>query len=589
MFPSLRLIGRRSKVYLICPFSSAAAAAAAGVDLSSSWLSSPGNPVLPWPPLPSQPPNPPSKTHGVLLQLAAAEPVRTVPLSHRLGQDLSDATDESVAATAAAVSSLVSSTPISDLSATLRRSDLLPRLTPSHLSSVVEHLARSKSFDLAWSVILSHPPVPLSAFASLFRRYCRAKMPSAAIRTLIFLRRHVHILSSSDNNGDPLELLLDALCKEGYSQIATDFLTKLKSDEPTWLPSARCYNILLHGWFRRKKLRKAERLWEEMRSAGVHPTVVSYGTVIEGLCSMSRPDQAMALFEEMRAASIDPNLLTCNPIVDSLSEAGRFRDAMGFVERFPLFGVSPNISTYNSLVKGFCKNGDLKGASKVLKTMIGRRVLPTAKTYNYFFRFFSKFGKIEEGMNLYTKMIQSGHNPDRLTYQLLIKMLCEKERLDLAVQLLKEMNKNGLELDLAMSTMLIHMLCRLRRYEEACNEFEEMFNRGIVPQYITYRKLLKELERLGLSKMVERLSTLMYSVPHSTKLPATYKERERNGAERRKLIMKKAQAMSELLKVCKDKDEMCKLKSSEGSMLERANELMTNIRRRVYAVKVHNV
>ncbi|KAK8948896.1 Pentatricopeptide repeat-containing protein [Platanthera zijinensis] len=567
MLSTLRFVRRTPGQVLFRSFSAAG-------DTSPSWLSSPGNPLMRWPPFPTPQPQTYSP-HQV-----SADPQDVPSFSNEEGETLPDVDDEAVAS----ISSLIRSTPISDLNSALRRTGFLHS---SNLSSVLHHLIRAHSFDLAWSLLLSQTSSPLSVYASLFRRYSRSQMPSAAIRTFLFLRGHSHLLSpTSDDDPNPLELLLDALCKEGHPRSASDFLAQLKSEDPNWIPSVRCYNILLHGWFRLRKLKKVERLWSEMRRQRVPLTVVSYGTVIEGLCRMRRPDQAMVLLEEMRASGIDPNLLTCNPIVDSLSEAARFRESLSFVERFPVFGISPNISTFNSLIKGFCKNGDLPGASNVLKTMIGKGILPTSTTYNYFFRFFTKFGKVEESMNLYSKMIQSGYAPDRLSFQLIIKMLCDKERLDLAVQLIKEMNRSGLDLDLATGTMLVHLLCCLRRYDEAFNMFVEMFTKGILPQYITYQKLSNELKKLGLVEMEEKLSALMNSVPHSTKLPATY--RDKGGgeeAERKSSILKKAQAMSEALKERKDMDQLTNLKTFEETVVGKADNLMKNIRRRVYALK----
>ncbi|XP_008811598.2 pentatricopeptide repeat-containing protein At5g11310, mitochondrial [Phoenix dactylifera] len=560
---------------------------------ADSWLSVPGNPLMRWPSPP--PPSPPVLTDSgeapqpspapATDSSAASEDSATI--SHILLATAPDALDSALLRSSVVPSPpLLQSLPLSDLSPTSLLA--LSRWARPHLVALVDLLARSRAFDSAWSLLLDAAPAPLPAFTALFRRYARAGMPTAAIRTFDYLRRQPEAVSASEGDkSDAFELLIDALCKEGHTRAASELLGRRREAEPPgWAPSVRVYNILLHGWFRTRRLRKAEKVWDEMRREGVRPTVVTYGTLIEGLCRMRRPDQANALLEEMRAAKIDPNALTCNPIVDALSEAGRFKDALAMLERFPLYGVSPNISTYNSLVKGFCKNGDLVGASKILKTMIGRGVLPTPTTYNYFFSFFAKVGKIEEGMNLYNKMIQSGYVLDRLTYQLLIKMLCEKEKLDLAVQLIGEMNRNGFDSDLATSTMLVHMLCRMRKYEEACDEFESMIKRGVVPQYITYQILAKELKRLGMLEMERKISRLMDSLRHSTKLPGTYREKERGEAlDLRKSIMKKAQLMSDTLKTCKDSKELSKLRSSTESAVESANRLIRDIRRRVYAVK----
>ncbi|XP_010254237.1 PREDICTED: pentatricopeptide repeat-containing protein At5g11310, mitochondrial isoform X1 [Nelumbo nucifera] len=454
-------------------------------------------------------------------------------------------------------------------------------------NSMIDILAKAREFDLVWSLMLEclnsnvNPSLISSdTFAILMRRYARADMPQASIRTFEFAHKSdtVHRL---DLNLDLFDVLLDSLCKEGHARIASAYLDQRKQLEPGWIPTIRVYNILLNGWFRSRKLKQAERLWEVMRKENVAPTVVTYGTIIEGYCRMRRVDQAIELIGEMRREGIEPNDIVCNPIIDALSEAGRFKEALAMMERLSISDSGPTVSTYNSLVKGYCKAGDLVRASKTLKMMIGRGFVPTPTTYNYFFRHFSRFGKIEEGMNLYTKMTESGYVPDRLTYHLLIKMLCEQGRLDLAVQVRKEMMVRGFDSDLATSTMLVHLLCRLHRFEEAGEEFEDMIRRGIVPQYLTYRKLVEELKKSGMTEIARRISARMASIPHSKKLPDRYKEGTDGSHEFRSSIMRRAQAMSDILKTCKDPRKLRKLRCSSNNVVESANILVEDIKRRI--------
>ncbi|KAJ0985623.1 hypothetical protein J5N97_003979 [Dioscorea zingiberensis] len=165
-----------------------------------------------------------------------------------------------------------------------------PSLSSSQLASFVDLLSLRRSFHSAWFLLLPHSPGPhlIPSFSSLIRRYARAAMPHAAIRTFNYSLR------STEDSGDLFLVLLDALCKEGHVRFASDLFSDKRSSG-VWAPSAPFYNVLLHGWFRTRKLRKAERLWDEMRRDGVPPTVVTYGTLIEGFCSMRRPDRALVL------------------------------------------------------------------------------------------------------------------------------------------------------------------------------------------------------------------------------------------------------------------------------------------------------
>ncbi|KAF3790357.1 Pentatricopeptide repeat-containing protein [Nymphaea thermarum] len=422
------------------------------------------------------------------------------------------------------------------------------RHTAAVFNTMIELLAKSREFDSAWLLIDRYSQaddelVSHGTFTILIRRYARARMPQAAIRTF-------HLMERFGIPSPNFDILLDALCKEGLIRSA-EAVFRQRQNPP---PSTTSYNILLNGWFRCRKLRHAEKLFAEMRAKGVNPTIVTYGTLIEGYCRMRRVERAMELIEEMKKVDgIEPNIITYNPIVDALGESQRSKEALTMVEKITSYGLEPTISTYNSLVKGFCKEGNLLGASRALKSMIGKGCLPTPTTYNYFFRFFAKSDKIEEGMNLYRKMVEMGHTPDRLSYHLLVKMLCERGKLDMAAEIMKEMSSQGCDPDLAIYTMLVHLLCRLNRLEEAYSEFMSMIEKGLTPQYLTYQRLVAALKKAGMVEMANKISDLMSAIPHSKGLPDTYKGDDIAG--RGSLIIKRAQAVSDVLKSSRNEKE----------------------------------
>ncbi|XP_051151549.1 pentatricopeptide repeat-containing protein At5g11310, mitochondrial isoform X2 [Andrographis paniculata] len=421
-------------------------------------------------------------------------------------------------------------------------------------NAMVNSLGRAREFDSAWCLILdliggdpSKRP-DSDTFIIMIRRYARA----------------------------------DSLCKEGHVKIASRYFDKHRENNPNWLPSIRVYNVLLNGWFRSRKLKRADRLWEQMKKEDiVRPTVVTYGTLVEGLCRMGRSDEAMKLVDEMKKEGVEPNAIVYNAIIDALGEAGRFKEALGMLERFSILENGPGISTYNSLVKGFCKAGEPAEACKILRIMMDNRCMPTPTTYSYFFKYFSKAGMAGAGLNLYTKMINSGYEPDRVVYHQLVKMLCKEGKLDLVTQVIQEMRARGFDFDLAVSTMLIHLLWKMSRYDEAVFEFQDMFRRGIVPQQLTYQRMTEDLEKRGRAETAQKLHDLMASVPHSTNLPNTYKQFRYSTHERKTRILQRAEAMSDILKRCKNPRELAKHgNQSENTLITTAQKLMDNIQKK---------
>ncbi|KZV53904.1 pentatricopeptide repeat-containing protein mitochondrial [Dorcoceras hygrometricum] len=424
-------------------------------------------------------------------------------------------------------------------------------------NAMINSLGKGREFDSAWRLILdqihgdaSERP-DFDTFAIMIRRHARSGNPFGAIRAFKYAST-LDISCELSSEKNLFEILLDSLCKEGQVRVASEYLDKYKAENPSWSPSIRIYNMLLNGWFRLRKLKHAERLWEHMKKENVKPTVVSYGTLIEGLCRMRRPDMALHLVDEMKLEGVEPNAIVYNPIIDALGEDGRFKEALGMLERFSILESGPTISTYNSLVKGFCKAGDLMAACRILHMMLNKKCVPTSTTYNYFFRYFSKFGKLKDGLTLYTKMIELGYEPDRLTYHLLVKMLCKERNLDLARHIITDMRSKGCDLDLSASTMLIHLLCQMRHFDDAVAEFEDMIRRGIVPQYLTYQRMRSELHKRGMPDKAQKLHDLMSSVPHSTKLPDTRTRQRVSSRERNTCILQKAEAMAGMLKTSKD-------------------------------------
>ncbi|KAL4283454.1 hypothetical protein GQ457_16G004870 [Hibiscus cannabinus] len=457
----------------------------------------------------------------------------------------------------------------------------------SLFDSMINVLGKAREFEDAWSLVLDRigdgekdsTLVSANTFAILIRRYARAGMPKPAIRTFEFACS-LDQICNSDSKTNLFGIMLDSLCKEGDVRVAFECFCRRKETDLGWVPSSKVYNILLNGWFRSRNLEYAERFWLDMKEAGISPSVVTYGILIEGYCMMHRVDRAMELIDEMKGAGIKPNARVYSPIIDALGEAGRLKEASGMMERVLLCESGPDVSMYSSLVKGYCKAGDLVGATKILKTMISRGFIPTATTYNCFFRYFSQSGKVEEAMNLYTKMIRSGHNPDRLTFRLLLKMLCEEERFDLAIQVGKEMRVRGYDRDLATSTMLIHLLCETQRFEDAFAEFEDLIRRGMAPRYLTFQRMNEELKKSGMAEMARKLRDMMSSIHYSNKLADTYVGDEDSSQARRKSIIRKAEAMSDMLKTCKNPRELVKHRTLSENAVSRAGRLIEIIKER---------
>jgi hypothetical protein len=110
-----------------------------------------------------------------------------------------------------------------------------------------------------------------------------------------------------------------------------------------------------------------------------------------------------------------------------------------------------------------------------------------------------------------------------------------------------------------------------------------MFRRGLVPRYITYRDAYERGQWISSVELVDKLNYLMRSVLHSTKLPGSYRKTKGDDTKaKRKLILEKAQAVPNVLKDCKDPNELHKLRNDEKTDVQVTDRLVASILRRIY-------
>ncbi|KAK4397367.1 Pentatricopeptide repeat-containing protein, mitochondrial [Sesamum angolense] len=174
-------------------------------------------------------------------------------------------------------------------------------------------------------------------------------------------------------------VMIEALCKEKKSGEAVNMVRDMLDKK--YIPSSALCCRVIDALCREGKVEEACELWKMLLLKNCTPDNAISSTLIHWLCKEGKVWEARKLFDEFDRGSI-PSVLTYNTLIagmcDSgeLCEAGRLWDDM--VER----GCPPNSFTYNMLIKGFCKAGHAKEGVRVLEEMLDRGCSPNESTYS---------------------------------------------------------------------------------------------------------------------------------------------------------------------------------------------------------------
>ena len=109
----------------------------------------------------------------------------------------------------------------------------------------------------------------------------------------------------------------------------------------------------------------------------------TYNVLIRGFCKNSMVDEGFRFFREMESFNCDADVVTYNTLVDGLCRAGKVRIARNLVNGMgkKCEGLNPNVVTYTTLIRGYCMKQEVEEALVVLEEMTSRGLKPNM-TYN---------------------------------------------------------------------------------------------------------------------------------------------------------------------------------------------------------------
>ncbi|KAK2647002.1 hypothetical protein Ddye_022197 [Dipteronia dyeriana] len=324
------------------------------------------------------------------------------------------------------------------------------RYNISHYDLIITRLGRAKMFDemqqildeLKYDTRINPKEI---VFCNVISFYGRARLIDHALQVFDEMPEfRVERTVKSFNT------LLNVLLKCGkFDKMKKTF----ENMEKHTGPDACSYNILINGCVMSGRFEFAWNVFDEMLKRGLNPTVVTFGTLVYGLCSNSRLEEALKLKEDMTR----------------------------------VYNVRPNGHIYSSLIKGLCKVGELNSAIGLKQEMVRDKVELESGIYSTLISAMLKVGRKEEVSGIFEEMRENGCNPDTVTYNAMINGLCNENDFEGAFGMFDLMRERGCTPDVVSYNVILGGLCKDGKWREAKDLFEDMPRQGCIPDVVSYR------------------------------------------------------------------------------------------------------
>lgn len=243
-------------------------------------------------------------------------------------------------------------------------------------------------------------------------------------------------------------------------------------------PTPFLYNAVIGKLARARRVDDCLFYYNEMRTLGLKPTSVTYGTMINALCRVSDERYAEELFQEMESMpNYKPRAAPYNSMIQFFAITKRDRaKVLQYYNRMRKYGIEPTGHTYKLLIDAYASLDppDIESAQTVLKLMEKNKV--TIESTHHASLVHAKgcvLHDIEGCLSYFHNVVRNGTvKPDAILYQALFEALVANHRVHDTPQYLKGMRESRVEMSPYIANTLIHGWALEKNIEQAKSVYD---------------------------------------------------------------------------------------------------------------------
>ncbi|OVA08069.1 Pentatricopeptide repeat [Macleaya cordata] len=266
------------------------------------------------------------------------------------------------------------------------------------------------------------------------------------------------LVSSMCFSYEDFSTLINALCVGGKTNLARDFLNKMRAHG--FKPLLSTYNSMIKCLCHDGSFEDAKKLIGLMEEQGMLSNHATYLIMVNEHCKQGDLVSAFEVLEEMNERDLKPSVAIYDSIISALCTDERLVEAEHMFERMLKAGVVADEFVYTTLICGYSKNGSAIDACRLFEKMIKSGIKSSSYAYAALINGLIKKNMTKQGYSYLHRMLDDGFLPDNVFYSMLINQFCKKGDVSFALSLYDLMRRNKTELDLITYGSLINGVCR---------------------------------------------------------------------------------------------------------------------------------
>ena len=151
------------------------------------------------------------------------------------------------------------------------------------------------------------------------------------------------------------------------------------------------------------------------------PDVITYSTIIKGLCKSQQFGKALKLYQEMKAKEMMLDEMVFNSLLDGcVKHKGTHNVAMELIEDMNLYNIPRSKYTYSILIKLYMKERNITKVLEIYEEMKSRNIIPGVVVYTCLLQACIRAKIISKAIQIFEDMRMQGIVPDQVAYNTMV-------------------------------------------------------------------------------------------------------------------------------------------------------------------------
>ncbi|XP_027346293.1 pentatricopeptide repeat-containing protein At2g17140 [Abrus precatorius] len=323
-------------------------------------------------------------------------------------------------------------------------------------------------------------------------------------------------------------VVVNGLCRNGELDKAIDIVSEMWTNGPTSLdkgnsfaslvnsihnvsnslPDVITYTTLINGLCKVGRLEEAKKKFIEMMAKNLHPDSVTYDTFILSFCKQGKISSAFRVLKDMERNGCRKTLQTYNSLILGLGSKNQIFEIYGLVDEMREKGIRPDICTYNNIISCLCEGGKAKDATSLLNEMLEKGISPNISSFKILIKAFCKSSDFKVAFELFEVAWSiCGHREP--LYSLMFNELLAGGQLAEAKELFEASIDRFLTLKNFMYKDLIERLCQDLRLDDANSLLHKLIDKGYNFDHASFMPVIEGLSKKGKKQQVDELAKRM--------------------------------------------------------------------------------